>query len=94
MQLSPLAMPGATAQVGGIKMLDRRALFGWIAAVPVAVQEVVKNPPWAAQEIGGAQVGTLVQNREELWNRRQTHMDKVVVNSLMVQGQFTGYGGL
>jgi hypothetical protein len=77
-------------------VLNRRTLFGLLAAVPVAVQEVVKNPPWVLQEIGGVKVSTLVQNREELWNGspRQTHMDKVVVNSLMVQGQFTGFGGL
>jgi hypothetical protein len=64
-------------------VLNRRALFGWFAAVPLAVQEVVKNPPWAAQEIGGAQVGTLAKVQG---------VGEVEAYSPMVQGQFTGFG--
>jgi hypothetical protein len=45
-------------------MLDRRALFGWIAAMPIAVREAIKNPPRVFQKFGGAGIVTLVQVRE------------------------------
>jgi hypothetical protein len=45
-------------------MLDRRALFGWIAAMPIAVREAIKNPPRVFQKFGGAGIVTLAQVRE------------------------------
>jgi hypothetical protein len=45
-------------------MLDRRALFGWIAAMPIAVREAIKNPTRVFQKFGGAGIVTLAQVRE------------------------------